>query len=82
MNSTLQRTGKATVGGVYLGVGVTLKLTEFGLSAGQVLASGAKNLANEFVKGPDIKIAEPVLKDVEKYTGKAAAWLIKKGNSY
>ncbi|MBO4284784.1 MAG: hypothetical protein J5895_00950 [Alphaproteobacteria bacterium] len=82
MANTFQRVEKAAVGGAYLGAGVSLKLAEFGLSAGQVVASGAKNLADEFVKAPDIKVAEPVLNDVKKATGKAAAWLIKQGKSY
>lgn len=82
MTNTLQRVEKAAIGGAFVGAGVSLKLAQFGLSVGQVVASGAKNLANEFVKAPDINIAEPVLKDIEKQTGKAAAWLIKQGKTY
>ena len=82
MNNTLQRAEKATVGGAFLGMGVSLKLAEFGLHAGEVLASGAKNLANQFVSAPDIKIAEEVLKDVEKHTAKVGNWFIQKGKSY
>ena len=85
MANTLSRVEKATVGGAYLGAGVALKLAEFGLQVGEVVAGGAKNLANQFVNAPDLKIAETALtalKDIEKQTGKAAAWLIKKGKSY
>lgn len=82
MTNTLQRFERSATGGALIGAGVSLKLAQFGLSAAQVVASGAKNLANEFVKAPDGNIVEPVLKDVEKQAGKAAAWLIKQGNSY
>ena len=70
---------KGAVGTMELSAGVVLKLAEFGLSASEVVLSGAKNLANSFVKGPDLKIGESILGDIKKHTGKFADKLIKKG---
>ncbi len=82
MNTTLKRVAKSAIGGAYLGAGVAMKLAEFGLSASEVVLGGAKNLANQFVKGPDLNIGEQLLKDVKKQTAKLSAFLIKKGQSY
>jgi len=66
-------------GAAELSAGVILKLTEMGLSVSEVIFSGAKNLTNSFVKGPDLKIGESILGDIKKHTGKVADKLIKKG---
>ncbi len=73
------KTVKIVAGGVVLGTGVCLRLAEMGLSVSEVILSGAKNLANEFVKAPDLKIGESILSDIKKQTGKYASKLIARG---
>ena len=70
---------KSALGGGVIAIGVSLKLAEYGLHISQVLLSGAKNLANEFVKAPDLKIGESLLGDLKKGTGKLADKIIQKG---
>lgn len=70
---------KGAVGTVELSAGVLLRLAELGLSVSEVVLSGAKNLANSFVKGPDLNIGSSMLNDLKKQTEKLAGKLIQKG---
>lgn len=73
---------KVATGSVMLGAGVCLRLAEMDLSVSEVILSGAKNLTNEFVQAPDLKIGETLLVDIKKETGKYAKKLIAKGRGF
>ncbi len=69
-----------TTGGVALySAGVVAELAKYGLHIADVFVCGAKALADHFVKGPDLKIGETLMSDVQKGVGQTAAWLKKKG---
>ena len=69
---------KNASGVVALSAGVVCKLAELGLSVSEVVLCGAKNLANEFVKAPDLHIGDSLLKDAQKGTQKLSQKLFKK----
>lgn len=44
------------IGGVLIGSAVAAKLADWGLQAADVVLSGAVNLANSFVKAPNVSL--------------------------
>ncbi len=75
----MKKVMQSTLGAAEVTGGVALKLAELGLSVSEVIFSGAKSLANEFIKAPDLKIGESMLGGFKKHTGKLANKLISKG---
>jgi len=69
---------KGVGGTVVLSAGVVCKLASLGLSVSEVVLCGAKNLANEFVKAPDLHIGDSLLNNAKKSTNKLSQKLFKK----
>lgn len=69
---------KATAGTVIFSAGVACKLAELDLSVSEVVLCGAKNLANEFVKAPELYIGDSPLSKAQKATNKFSQRLLKK----
>lgn len=69
---------KGIGGAVALSAGVACKLASLGLSVSEVVLCGAKNLANEFVKAPDLRIGDSLLNDAKKGTDKLSKRFFKK----
>lgn len=69
---------KGMGGAAALSAGVVCKLASLGLSVSEVVLCGAKNLANEFVKAPDLHLGDSLLNDVKKGTDKLSQKLFKK----
>ena len=74
-----EKIGSMAVGTVVLSAGVVLKLAVLGLTVSEFVLSGAKNLADSFVKGPDLNIGSSMLKGIKNQTGKIADKLIQNG---
>lgn len=69
---------KGVGGTVALSAGVVCKLASLGLSVSEVVLCGAKNLANEFVKTPDLHIGDSLINDAKKGTDKLSQKFFKK----
>ena len=67
---------RITAGVVVLGAGVVARLAVLGLSVSEVVLCGAKNLASEFVKGPNIVKGESIVTRVKEGTQKEAVKLM------
>ena len=57
---------KKAVGGVLIGAGYALKLAEWGLNASEVVLNGAKNMADSFVKAPELGVGKAAFDGVKK----------------
>jgi hypothetical protein len=53
---------KKVMGGVAYSAGVAATLADWGLSAVEVVFNGAVNVANSFVKAPDLGISKAMFK--------------------
>ena len=73
-----QKIIKGAAGAIVLSTGVIFKLSELNLSASEVVLCGAKNLENEFVKAPNLHIADSFLNGAKQGAKKLSQRLLKK----
>jgi len=70
---------KSVAGGALIGAGNAGKLSAWGLSIAEIVPCGAKNLDNQFVNAPDIKVGETLYHEGQKALEKVSDILIKEG---
>ena len=68
------------IGGVLVGGAIAAKLADWGLTAADVVLSGAVNLTNSFVKAPKLDLGfKDIPKNVAKHCDTLYKKLLKKG---
>lgn len=73
---------KKTAGAALITAGVAAKLTKWGLSASEVVLSGAVNLADSFVSAPKLGIGKAAFSAVQKGVSDLEKNLMKKGKEW
>lgn len=73
---------KKTAGAALITAGVAAKLTKWGLSASDVVLSGAVNLADSFVSAPKLGIGKSLFSSVQKGVSDLEKNLMKKGKEW
>ena len=73
---------KKAVGGVLIGAGYALKLAEWGLNVSEVVLNGAKNMADSFVKAPELGVGKAAFDGVKKGVSGLSKNLIKTGKGF
>lgn len=71
-----------TLGCTALGLGIAAKLAGWGLNAAEVVLNGAANLANEFVKAPNLGIGKALFGTLKKGVGTLEKSLIDRGKEW
>lgn len=70
---------KKGAGGVLISAGCALKLAEWGLSASEIVLNGAKNMADSFVKAPELGIGKLAFDGVKKGVSGLSKKIIRMG---
>ncbi len=70
---------KKGAGGVLISAGCALKLAEWGLSASEIVLNGAKNMADSFVKAPELGIGKSAFDGVKKGVSGLSKKIIRMG---
>lgn len=73
---------KKTAGAALITAGVAAKLAKWGLSASDVVLSGAVNLADSFVSAPKFGIGKAAFSAVQKGVSDLEKNLMKKGKEW
>lgn len=73
---------KKAAGAVLITAGVAAKLAKWGLSASDVVLSGANNLADTFAPAPKIGIGKSLFSSVQKGVSDLEKNLMKKGKEW
>lgn len=73
---------KKTAGAALITAGVAAKLAKWGLSASDVVLSGAVNLADSFVSAPKLGIGKSLFSSVQKGVSDLEKNLMKKGKEW
>lgn len=75
----IKNTARKMTGGAVYTVGVAAKLTEWGFTVGEVVFNGAKNLANSFVKAPELGIGKALFDGGKKLTANLSKKMLQTG---
>lgn len=74
-----KKIAKKTLGAAVVSTGYALKLAKWGLSVSEIVLNGAKNMADSFVKGPELGIGKAMFSGIKGQIGKTSDYLIKNG---